>query len=245
MSKTTSAGATPDVQHYDGQDLEALADLPRYTRWILDQFGPHLHGRVIEVGAGMGNVSARYLDQVHSALLVEPAVNLHSKLAARLGPHPKVTTACCLLQELPPALVAEPFDAAILVNVLEHIDDDVAILQALRALVKPGGAVLIFVPALPQLYGSLDALVHHVRRYTRMELRDKFERAGLVTQRVDYMDALGMAPWFVVGKILKQRKFSTTGAQLYDRFGVPATRFVEERFLPPIGKSLVGIATRA
>ena len=236
--------ATPDVAHYDGQDLEALADLPRYTRWILDEFGPHLRGRVIEVGAGIGNVSGHYLPQVDSALLVEPAVNLHAKLAARFAAQPNVTTACALLQELAPQLVAEPFDAAIMVNVLEHIDDDVAVLQALQRIVKPGGAVLIFVPALPALYGSLDQLVHHVRRYTLPELRGKFEQAGLQPTKLQYMDALGMAPWFVVGKVLRQRTFSAQGAALYDRLGVPFTRFVEARVRVPVGKSLVAVAIR-
>jgi SAM-dependent methyltransferase len=233
--------ATPDPSHYDGQDLEALGDLPRYTGWILEHFATHLHGRVIEVGAGIGNVSARYVDRVQEAVLVEPARNLHHKLQERLGHLPQVTTTCALLHELDPALTREPFDAAIMVNVLEHIDDDAAVLRQLYDLLRPGGAVLLFVPALPWLYGSLDALVHHVRRYTREDLAAKLRAAGFGIGKVRYFDALGVLPWFVAGRVVKQKRFDPAAATLYDRVGVPLTRAVEQWIEPPAGKSLVAV----
>jgi len=237
----SAPAATPDVSHYDGQDLEALADLPNYTGWILDAFGERLRGRVIEVGAGLGNVSARYLDRVESALLVEPALNLHARLAARFAADRRVTTACAVLGDLADQ---PPFDAALMVNVLEHIDDDVAVLAGLRARIRPGGAVLIFVPALPALYGSLDRLVHHVRRYTRAELADKFGLAGLRPVEVRYLDVLGMVPWFVAGRVLRQRRFDARGAAWFDCLAVPIGRAIEGRLRVPVGKSLVGIALR-
>ncbi len=236
--------ATPDASHYDGQDLEALSDLPRYNQWILDHFSAHLRGRVIEVGAGIGNVSVRYVGQCASALLVEPAKNLHEKLVARTSSFPQVETACALLSEVDPALTAQPFDAAMMVNVLEHIDDDAAVLRNLFALLSPGGTLLLFVPALPALYGSLDALVHHCRRYTKSSLENVIKNAGFEVDSCRYFDALGMLPWLVAGKVLKQKAFDARGAKLYDRFGVPVTRAVERRLAPPLGKSLIAIARK-
>ena len=241
--------ADADRTHYDGQDLEALADLPKYTAWILDQFGPHLHGRVIEVGAGTGNVALRYVDRVESALLVEPAGNLVARLQPRVAGRAHVTVAQAYLDDVDPALLAQPFDAAIMVNVLEHIEDDISVLHRLQTLVKPGGAVCIFVPALPELYGSLDALVHHVRRYTRAELRGKLEMAGLEVRKLDYLDTLGMVPWMLAGRVFKRPHYDGQAAQWYDRVGVPLTRAVEQgvsRVLGrvPVGKSLVAVAVR-
>ncbi len=233
--------ATPDPRHYDGQDLEALGDLPRYTGWILEHFEPYLHGRVIEVGAGIGNVSARYVDRASHALLVEPAHNLHERLVERLGQRPNVATACALLEDLDPRQTAQPFDAAIMVNVLEHIEDDRDVLRRLYALLKPGGAVLLFVPALPWLYGSLDTLVHHVRRYTREQLAERLREAGFGIGKVRYFDALGVLPWFVAGRVVKQKRFDPDAAALYDRVGVPLTRLVEDWFEPPAGKSLIAV----
>jgi SAM-dependent methyltransferase len=233
--------APSDPSHYDGHDLEALADLPHYTSWILDGFAPWLQGRVLEVGAGTGNVSARYLDRVSEAVLVEPAANLHHKLAERLGHAPQVETFCGVLADLPPS--AE-FDAAIMVNVLEHIADDVDVLRQLKQRVRVGGAVLLFVPALPQLYGTLDAMVHHVRRYTRTSLRDAMTAAGWRVEQLRYMDALGMAPWFLAGRVFKRKSFDQGPAQWYDRLGVPVTRALEAVLPPVVGKSLIAIGIR-
>lgn len=235
---------TEAARHYEGQDLEALADLPRYTAWILEHFQPYLRGRSIEVGAGIGNVSARYVDRMDEALLVEPAVNLHEKLRERFADRPRVRTACALLDEVDPALTEKPFDAAILVNVLEHIEDDAGTLASLYGLLAPGGALLLFVPALPFLYGSLDTLVHHVRRYTRPSLAKSLRDAGFQIGTLRYFDALGMAPWFVAGRVLKQRRFDASAARFYDRIGVPLTRLVEDRLTVPIGKSLIAVAFR-
>ncbi len=235
--------------HYAGQDLEALADLPRYTGWILEQFQDELRGHVIEVGAGIGNVAIRYVDRVESLLLVEPAANLCEKLRIRTVGLKNVVIAEALLHDVAPELVAKPFDAALMVNVLEHIPDDVAVLTRLYEVLKPGGALCIFVPAVPEIYGSLDAIVDHVRRYRRAELQGKLEQAGFVVKRLSYLDTLGIVPWVVAGKILKRKKYDALGAQAYDRVGVPVTRALEaalNRVLPrtPIGKSLVAVAVK-
>ena len=244
-----SKQAPPQNHHYAGQDLEALADLPRYTGWILEQFQQVLRGRVIEVGAGIGNVALRYLDQVDSALLVEPAGNLCEKLRLRVANRPKVTVVEALLHDVPAQLTAQPFDAAVMVNVLEHIEDDAAIIARLFELLKPGGALCIFVPAVPQLYGSLDEIVDHVRRYTRAELDGKLRAAGFEVKRLDYLDTLGIVPWFVAGRVFKRKQYDELGAKAYDRVGVPVTRALEavlSRVLPrtPIGKSLVAVAVK-
>lgn len=235
---------TPDASHYAGQDLEALSDLPRYNAWILQHFSGHLRGHTLEVGAGIGNVAAHYLPQVDHALLVEPAINLFTQLQMRFSGDNRVTTACALLKDVDQSLLVKPFDAAIMVNVLEHIDDDLAVLADLHRLVKPGGALLLFVPALPFLFGSLDELVHHVRRYTMKSLAKIVNDAGFHVQDLRYMDALGMAPWLVAGRVLKQQHFSQKGARLYDRLGVPVGKWLEERVKPPLGKSLVCVAIK-
>lgn len=234
---------------YDGHDLEALADLPRYTGWILDEFSPFLRGRVIEVGAGIGNVALRYLDRsgpaaVTDAVLVEPAANLHARLVQRVGSDARVHTVHGTLDAVPAALLDRPFDAAVMVNVLEHIEDDLGTLRRLRELLRPGGAVCLFVPAGPWLFGSLDRAVHHVRRYRRRELDHVVRAAGFEVAKLAWFDALGMVPWFVAGRVLRRKTFDRTAAMLYDQVGVPLTRAVEARVRLPVGKSLVAVGVR-
>jgi SAM-dependent methyltransferase len=244
----TQAAQSPSC--YEGHDLEALADLPHYVGWILQSFAAHLGERVLEVGAGTGNFSVRYVDAVHEAILLEPARNLYPTLLARFAGKPQVQPFCGLLEEWLDCPTAQggpdgqPFDAAVMVNVLEHIADDRGTVQRLAQLLRPGGKLMIFVPAMRWLYGSLDAQVHHYRRYSRSGLAQVVRQAGLDIVALHYFDVMGVLPWLVVGRLLRQRSFSTWAARLYDRLVVPlASRL--ERWLPlPLGKNLICVAQR-
>lgn len=243
-----SSGATAAVtargarRVYEGHDLEALADLPRYTHWILDAFAPYVRGRVLEVGAGIGNVAARYLDRVEHATLVEPADNLAARMRERFAGDERAVVFEGLLGELP-VIEGEPrFDAALMVNVLEHIAEDLDALREVHRRLRPDGRLLLFSPALPWLYGSLDRLVHHERRYTRASLRTTVERCGFEVERLHYCDILGVLPWWLFGRVLKRRVFDPSAAGLYDRVGVPLTGMIEDLTVPPLGKSLVCVA---
>jgi SAM-dependent methyltransferase len=235
---------------YEGHDLEALADLPHYVDWILQGFAAHLHGRVLEVGAGTGNFSVRYIDTVSEAVLLEPAQNLHPLLVTRFAGKPHVRVECGLLEEWAERPAVEgghddrPFDAAVLVNVLEHIADDEGTIQRLAELLRPGGKLLVFVPALPWLYGSLDAQVHHHRRYSRLGLTRVVEQAGLELVSLHFFDIAGVLPWLFAGRVLRQRSFSARAAFIYDRVVVPIASRLERWLCLPLGKNLLCVAQR-
>lgn len=233
---------------YDGHDLEVLADLPRYSRMILDAFGGAVRGRVLEVGAGTGNFSAYWLAQANEAVLVEPAEHLHARLAQRFAHQPTVQTWHGIADTLPDAMIAGGFDCIVLCNVLEHIEDDVSTVRHLATLLRPGGTLCLFVPAIPALYGTLDKMVHHLRRYTRTSLRAAIAPSGLQIEQLHYLDLLGVLPWLLVGRVLKKKRFGQE-AGLYDRVGVPITRALEtqikQRSLAvPVGKSLAMVARK-
>jgi hypothetical protein len=94
------------------------------------------------------------------------------------------------------------------------------------------------------IYGSLDALVGHVRRYERAQLRGVVTEAGFRVETLRWLDAAGVIPWFVVGRVLRPRRFSPGLARLYDRAVVPVARVLEEWVEPPWGKNLLCIARR-
>jgi SAM-dependent methyltransferase len=241
--------AASDVSSfYEGQDLEALASLPRYYDWILSYFRPFLLGRVLEIGAGLGQIAARYAGQPERLILLEPAKNLYGRLKERFANQSHVTTVCGLVEDLRPGEMGDGaishFDAVLLVNVLEHVEDDGLMLRQIFQLLRPGGVLLVFVPALPWLYGTLDALVHHVRRYTRGSLTTTIEGAGFGVELARYFDLVGVLPWFITGRVLRRKEFSEGAAKLYDLCGVPMGRLMERLFEPPIGKNLVLVARR-
>jgi SAM-dependent methyltransferase len=231
-------------EHYVGQDLEALAEIPNYQNWILRHFRPHLHGRVLEIGAGVGTLSALYRDRVDTAVLLEPAPNLIDRLRTRFEGDTGVTVLGDRLDQARASgdLADASFDAVVLINVLEHIDDDAAMLDDIRELLKPGGMLLLFVPALQWLFGSLDTLVGHRRRYHKRALRSLLEREGFAIQDLRYFDALGVLPWYVTGRVIKAKLFNERAARIYDTIGVPVGRLAETFVTPPVGKNLLCVA---
>jgi len=91
-------------------------------------------------------------------------------------------------------LAENSFDLVLALDVLEHLDDDAAGLREAARLVKPGGLLLVTVPALPSLWGGQDVVSHHRRRYVNRTLRDVFIRAGLPEPRTTYFNTLLFAP---------------------------------------------------
>ncbi|MBN2329537.1 MAG: class I SAM-dependent methyltransferase [Candidatus Omnitrophica bacterium] len=80
------------------------------------------------------------------------------------------------------------FDLILLLDVLEHLDDEIAVLQILRAWLKPGGSLIVSVPAFPCLWSGEDVVSHHRRRYTKKSLRRTLRRAGFHTVRETYFN---------------------------------------------------------
>jgi SAM-dependent methyltransferase len=241
---------TAAAEAYEGQDLEALADIPNYQKWILDTFPVKPRGRVLEIGAGIGNLARHYVDQVDEAVLLEPAPNLRGRLESGFEGRPTVHVVSALLEQVTGKSVGgvhfelATFDTILLINVLEHVDDDLAMLGRIRSLLRPGGSLLLFVPALPWLYGSLDAMVSHKRRYTREGLREVVASAELEVRFLRYFDVLGVLPWFVAGRVAKREKFDELAAKLYDRTAVPVGARMERHWAPPLGKNLICVAKR-
>lgn len=234
---------------YEQRSLEVGEDFARYADWITTPMLPFIHGRVLEIGAGIGTIAERYVDRATTSVLLEPAENLHRVLAARMARRPRVETVCGFLDEVVAPggegdgrFAARSFDTVVMVNVLEHIADDGGTIALVEQLLGAHGRVVIFVPALPRLYGSYDDEVGHVRRYTKSGLWHLLASHGLRVDTLTYVDLLGIAPWFVSGRLLRSRQVSHGSAKLYDRTVVPLSRTVDRLVGPPIGKNLFAVA---
>ena len=138
----------------------------------------------------------------------------------------------------------EAIDSVLYINVLEHIEDDRAeLLNAYRAL-PAGGCLLLFVPALPQLYSEVDRSMGHFRRYYKKELIQRVKEAGFEVENARYFDLAGIIPWYVNFVLLKNT-FSAGSVALYDKVVVPSMRLFEKLITLPIGKNILLVARKA
>src|SRR5256885_12311879 len=108
-----------------------------------------------KIGSGIGNLRAFPLDR-RSVVLPDPEPAYLERLRARFAGHPNVEVTRLYLPTVDGALAARRFDTVICLNVLEHVADDRGSLAAIARLLAPGGRLVLLVPALPWLYGSLD-----------------------------------------------------------------------------------------
>jgi len=238
-------GQTQDnVPIYEGADLEALATLNRYQRWIVDTFQPYLSGTAIEFGAGLGNISTRLRSHVSTLELIEPSANLVDPLRKRFENDEGVSTYLEPLETRLPDLNDAHYDSVVLVNVLEHIEDDAAAVQGFYRILKPGGHLLLFVPALRFLYSDLDRLVGHYRRYHRPELNERVETAGFEIMQSRYFDTIGVLPWLILNRMLGATGFNPFLVNVYDTIFAPISRGLESLAPPPFGKNILLVARK-
>lgn len=228
---------------YSGTELDAVAEATNYYRWIIDSFDRAFGERIVEAGAGIGTVSALVLQRAspREMLLIEPAENNIPELRRRFSNDPRVGVHHGYLEEIGGTVVA---DTVIAVNVLEHVEHDIDFLRAAHRTLAPGGSLLLLVPALPALYGSLDKAFDHYRRYTKSGLRESLLTAGFEIETLHFLNIVGVAAWFAAGRIFRRTTLGRPQVQLYDRWVIPWLRRIESRIHPPLGQSLIAIARK-
>jgi SAM-dependent methyltransferase len=143
-------------------------------RDAIDAVGLADGDRVLEIGPGQGAMGVRFADRFRYTG-VEADKTSFETAALRLErfPHARVLHA----ERVEPAEIGR-FHLVCAFEVLEHIEDDLAALRSWHALTRPGGHVLLSVPAHPHRFGPADTYVGHFRRYTREDLRRRLLDAG-------------------------------------------------------------------
>ena len=231
-----------DAFLYSGTELDAMSEAREYRRWILSYFKPFLGQHILEVGAGTGEFSQLLLEEAEGARLnvQEPAANLFPLLERRFSGMPQVrvidepfSADCCDLF---------PVDTIVMVNVLEHVENDREYLQTIRRMLPAGGHLLLFIPATPAIFGSLDRAFDHYRRYTKKELSEKLCEAGFRIEKIRHFNFVGIAAWFTAGRLLNKKTVRAGEVRFYDRWIVPMASRLENRWEPPLGQSLLAVA---
>lgn len=221
-------------------EFAALNEARNYRAALAREFNPHLRGKVLEVGAGIGQMTLafRALPDVSEIVAVEPDARFHKGFTTS---NPEVRLVRGVVADVPERT---GWDGIVSVNVLEHIEHDDAELKAWAGLLRERhGRVCIFVPARPEIYAPIDKDFGHFRRYTRPELREKLELAGFTVEKLVYFNFTGYFAWWLNFRVRGQRTFGIGSVRFYDRFVFPWVHWSESRVCrPPIGQSLLAVA---
>ena len=224
------------------ETLEILAEAPRYNRWQFDMVAPWLGRRILEVGAGIGNMSEQFLESRPDLLVATDTDEFYrARLAERFAGRPEVVVEALSMPDRSagPRFAEYRLDTVIATNVVEHIEDDLGTVRTMRSLLVPGGRAVILVPALQSIYGTLDRELGHYRRYSPSRLRLLLERAGLEVEQLRWFNRVGVFGWWLNGRVRKVSRIPLDQLRTFDRL-VPLLRL--ERFLPlPFGQSLIAV----
>ncbi len=200
-----------------GEILDAFSVTPRFNRWMAETIQPYCGRRVLEIGAGMGNLT-RHLARRRERYVATDIDTEHlSRLEKRLRHHVNLETAVC---DLSRAEDFGPFtgqmDTVVCLNVLEHVEDDAGALRNIYSVLARGGRAIILVPEGQRIYGKLDEVLGHYRRYSRQQLRQRLEDAGFTVERILDFNRISRPAWWLSGKILRRSRISRLQLRLFD-----------------------------
>lgn len=222
--------------------FDHLQSATHYNQWIFSQLQPHVKGRTLEVGCGSGNFTTLIAQHCAELLAVDLDETYAGQTRSRLQNSPQDYSHVSVITANATTLeCAQPFDTIIMLDVLEHIEDDIAVLHRLSQMLGLGGTLIIKVPALESLYNSLDKAVGHHRRYTPKTLETALAKAEYTNAKLSYFNLVGILGWWLNGR---RNRVTPPGEQVgwFDRC-VPLFQTVESQLGCPVGLSLFAVAT--
>lgn len=227
---------------FGAEILSTLAGAPRFNQWMADTIRGEVGDRVLEIGAGIGNITAQLIPRSrYLATDINPDYLQFLRNRAYGKPYLKIMKLNLSDSESFRTLEGS-FDSVICLNVLEHVSEEEQALQNIRNALAPGGRAIILVPRGQWLFSSLDRALGHVKRYTRRDLQEAMENAGFRVISIRSFNRCGLPGWLLNGKILRRRTLSRYQLKLLNLL-CPVLRPLD-RLWPWHGLSLIAVAQK-
>src|SRR5205807_1419986 len=109
------------------------------------------------------------------------------------------------------------FDTVLCLNVLEHLENPAAVLDSVAGTMRPGGALVVLVPNVPELYGTLDRSLGHKRRYSRATIRELLASRGFAVESVESLNKIALVPWWAYGKLFRAGNITKLVLKIFDK----------------------------
>jgi 2-polyprenyl-3-methyl-5-hydroxy-6-metoxy-1,4-benzoquinol methylase len=220
--------------------LKQLGGTSAINDWYFSKFSEHLGSRILEIGCGVGTFTR---------LMGETGARVHGldinhdfvEMAARATDN--IAGVTIELADVTNRDWDKDYDTVVALDVIEHIEDDIAMLKTMYDALDPGGRIVIKVPAMPSIHGSLDEVVGHYRRYTIQTISHALTTAGFKNIQVDYFNTLGIIGWWINGRLLKRQVPPAGQVKMFEIL-LPIVKFLDRISPNRLGLSLVAVATR-
>lgn len=238
-------GASDDIFREDEFGSRILLRLSRATRfnaWMANTIAPYVGQNVLEIGAGIGNLSRKLVPRSHYCATDINPYYLQT-MSNFKADKPYLSTSYLDLNDVSSFLSeGRKFDTVICLNVIEHLDDDLQAAKNIAELLDENGRAIVLVPRGSWLFGSQDRVLGHRRRYSEKSLKGVCEKADLEVQKIIAFNRISIFPWLINGRLFKRRSFGR--AQIFVmNLLTPVFRRID-RFLPLPSLSLIAIARR-
>ena len=229
------------ADEYGSQILGRLNRAPRFIRWMADVIRPYLGDNVLEIGAGTGNLTLQLVPRpLYWASDVNPLYLDYLKKLAADRPYLQVGYTDGEEGQSYPR--DRKFDTVICLNVVEHLSNDLRALQNIHNALIDGGRAIILVPYGPWLFGTLDRVLGHHRRYTREQLSDLAVRAGFQVEALLSFNRAGVLAWWLNGRLLRRKTFGIWQIKMLNLL-TPIFRLLDSWLpLPPL--SLIAVLNK-
>ena len=223
--------------------LEVIAKADRFNKWMYDQFKQQLKGEILEIGSGIGNISKFVIADGHSITLSDYNEEYCEALKKNFKDHKnvrKILRIDLLHPEFQTEYIAckEKYDSIFLLNVIEHIENDLAAIKNCRYLLRSHGTIILLAPAYSWLFCSFDKQLGHYRRYSLQSLKLLLEKNNFTILRSSHFNFAGIFGWLLFGKILNQRMLTKNEMSIFNKI-VPVAKLLDKLFAKKIGLSVI------
>ncbi|MCC7301073.1 MAG: class I SAM-dependent methyltransferase [Bacteroidia bacterium] len=233
----------------EGMDtLRAIEHAVKFNAWMFSSIRPYIRGSVLEIGSGIGNISTEVMKAGFSLTMSDIREN-YCEFLRRKFSGAALSGGVIRMDLVHPEFEKEyaelfgSFDTVFALNVVEHIKEDYLALRNASTLLKPGGNLVILVPAYQWLYNRFDKELYHFRRYNRTKLKQIFLSAGMEVLQSFYFNAAGIPGWWLSGSVMKNRIIPARQMKLFNTM-VPLFRVLDAALGKRAGLSVVCIGKK-
>jgi 2-polyprenyl-3-methyl-5-hydroxy-6-metoxy-1,4-benzoquinol methylase len=234
--------------NFGQQTLHAISEANLFNKWMYETISPFIKGNILELGCGIGNITDFILKDFSSITISDYNPDYIQYLKKKYSQKKEIKEVLSIDLQSPDfkneqKQIKESFDAIILLNVIEHLQDDLAAIENCNYLLKKGGNLILLAPAYTQLFSPMDVNLGHYRRYTIKSLLKLLKQKNLEPINTTYFNFLGAIGWLFLNKLLRFNNINRNEMYLFNKL-VPTARIIDKLICNQLGLSAIVIGNK-